>query len=107
MVSLHIKLRGTFHSRKPILAHFQIFTPKLIRQLMANVQRSAWNDFFILYNCLFSFLLSADSSISVTPENMIIKVHQAALTVIDIIEILPIVLFPENYYENRYFGTEL
>ena len=55
----------------------------------------------------FPFLLSADFSISVTPENMIIKVHQAALTVIDIIEILPIVLFPENYYENRYFGTEL
>ena len=107
MVSLHIKLRGTFHSRKPILAHFQIVTPKLIRQLMANVQRSAWNDFFILYNCLSSFLLSADFSISVTPENMIIKVHQAALTVIDIIEILPIVLFPENYYENRNFGTEL
>ena len=104
MVSLHIKLRGTFHSRKPILAHFQIVTPKLIRQLVANDPLVM--TFFILYNCLFSFLLSADFSISVTPENMIIKVHQAALTVIDIIEILPIVPFSKSY-SNRYFGTEL
>ena len=75
---------------------------------MAIVQGSDRNDFFIMYNCLFfPFLLSTSFSISVTPENMIIKVHQAALTVIDIIEILPIVLFPENYYENRNFGTEL
>ena len=80
---------------------------------MAIVQRSDRNDFFIItfyYKCtiaFFPFLLSTSFSISVTPENMIIKVHQAALTVIDIIEILPIVLFPENYYENRNFGTEL